>query len=87
MVGEVEDSGTTSACAENTMRCGASGGRNRNYLRMRGEYGRGACAIVAPLELPPHARRIRRASSAARHRGGTTSACAENTSVPATIRP
>ena len=30
--------GTTSACAENTLREHAHGGFNRNYLRVRGEY-------------------------------------------------
>ena len=50
--------GTTSACAENTLR-GAHAPRCRwNYLRMRGEY-RGNYTNLWPLmELPPHARRI-----------------------------
>ena len=38
MVGEVEDSGTTSACAENTLWLRVRGVWPGNYLRMRGEY-------------------------------------------------
>ena len=51
--------GTTSACAENTMRwCGLGWGK-RNYLRVRGEYGVRLLIRRDRVELPPRARRIR----------------------------
>ena len=52
----------------------------RNYLRVRGEYGCGACIMMGVRELPPRARRIRGDMIVHRQIGGTTSACAENTS-------
>ena len=71
--------GTTSACAENTAAGPAGRKRNRNYLRVRGEYCKVPHWRTRAVELPPRARRIL-------HRGGfdiipkgTTSACAENT--------
>ena len=71
--------GTTSACAENTGATPFPLARNRNYLRVRGEYPR----VVRPhrlrWELPPRARRIRIMTPRGLIRRGTTSACAENT--------
>ena len=53
--------------------------KSRNYLRVRGEY-RAVIARATELgELPPRARRIRRAGPRGWFEGGTTSACAENT--------
>ena len=46
---------------------------------MRGEYCEREFRHIHDLELPPRARRIRRAGSCAGGRVGTTSACAENT--------
>ena len=71
--------GTTSACAENTRHTSSRCRLRWNYLRMRGEY-----ALWRPpphhlRELPPHARRILFDPSGTPGRGGTTSACAENT--------
>ena len=71
--------GTTSACAENT------GGHTTgkidygNYLCVRGEYLTRGTASSPMLELPPRARRILTAHARRHGRGGTTSACAENT--------
>ena len=72
--------GTTSACAENTDHDSVGLFQQRNYLRVRGEY-------ISPLdatgifgELPPRARRIRVDAGWISDDGGTTSACAENTS-------
>ena len=48
---------------------------------MRGEYGRGSPTQTTPRELPPRARRIQVKPFFPRLRGGTTSACAENTSL------
>ena len=71
--------GTTSACAENTPTMPRSAKPNRNYLRMRGEYGGSGC-VPSPLgELPPHARRIPSSACPRSCPRGTTSACAENT--------
>ena len=50
--------GTTSACAENTLRFHPFGYPAANYLRMRGEYSRVRRSAVRIRELPPHARRI-----------------------------
>ena len=49
---------------------------------------RGLGTMVQPEELPPHARRIRHGAKPAHHRGGTTSACAENTQAtpPGSLR-
>ena len=76
---EVSLHGTTSACAENTLKTNSNKISSRNYLRMRGEYGMRHGMPRGPRELPPHARRI--LCEVKRHRGvhGTTSACAENT--------
>ena len=81
--------GTTSACAENTCSRGCIPRRLRNYLRVRGEYGQSSCAIIAPTELPPRARRIPLARTNQLKSPGTTSACAENTrrSLRAIHRP
>ena len=71
--------GTTSACAENTGRNANRLPYPRNYLRVRGEY-QGRCRCVGlSVELPPRARRIQSRAGPALTAGGTTSACAENT--------
>ena len=57
-------SGTTSACAENTVTLQHQRQVQRNYLRVRGEYGGGLKITASSRELPPRARRIR--GSAAR---------------------
>ena len=72
--------GTTSACAENTLNCMVWTPRVWNYLRVRGEYGAMARVGATPLELPPRARRILCHAEDIMAAGGTTSACAENTS-------
>ena len=73
--------GTTSACAENTAVPGVVREIVWNYLRVRGEY---APAVGLPLEvweLPPRARRIPSGIPDQAQQIGTTSACAENTSM------
>ena len=72
--------GTTSACAENTVRWQIQHGIWRNYLRVRGEYDYDAPAGSRDAELPPRARRIPSAVAVWSGCVGTTSACAENTS-------
>ena len=72
--------GTTSACAENTEWCVMHIENERNYLRVRGEYGWGREALSYCGELPPRARRIQHEHNAYDPKTGTTSACAENTS-------
>ena len=75
-------SGTTSACAENTI-CGAGVAWHLgNYLRVRGEYTSGTDRIHFSTELPPRARRILTDFLKNAWEGGTTSACAENTPIP-----
>ena len=76
---EGDDLGTTSACAENTSKVSLIVLAIVNYLRVRGEYCEREFRHIHDLELPPRARRIRRAGSCAGGRVGTTSACAENT--------
>ena len=71
--------GTTSACAENTLHVGFHILGNRNYLRVRGEYLEIASHAVIIQELPPRARRIQDSWYATDSGNGTTSACAENT--------
>ena len=74
-----EYSGTTSACAENTVVELTKNYGKRNYLRVRGEY-KSMCSIwIGSLELPPRARRILVNGNHALRQRGTTSACAENT--------
>ena len=75
------ESGTTSACAENTMGTVAVTGKPGNYLRVRGEYDAHLRWGRAPPELPPRARRIRCCQHFYAHVLGTTSACAENTAL------
>ena len=72
---------TTSACAENTDQCGAQGYGNWNYLRVRGEYYWRAWENKISAELPPRARRIRYPNHRGFFSAGTTSACAENTTL------
>ena len=76
-----ELSGTTSACAENTLILTRIAAMKRNYLRVRGEYAYYCGTRARTGELPPRARRIRPRRTAVRASVGTTSACAENTSV------
>ena len=71
--------GTTSACAENTPHHTAPNPAHRNYLRVRGEYRPSNSHSIKSMELPPRARRILIIGFINRSRGGTTSACAENT--------
>ena len=73
--------GTTSACAENTGRGCFWSVLARNYLRVRGEYCRSVHFCSVLWELPPRARRIPLAVTAALGLLGTTSACAENTPI------
>ena len=73
--------GTTSACAENTPRVAHERGESGNYLRVRGEYARPCRGSPARVELPPRARRIRCVRGLGGLLGGTTSACAENTTA------
>ena len=73
--------GTTSACAENTpYRCRGSPYIG-NYLRVRGEYAQAQAKCCYPWELPPRARRILLLIVVAAGEVGTTSACAENTTL------
>ena len=71
--------GTTSACAENTLRNWPLDTQLRNYLRVRGEYISATYRDSPSMELPPRARRIHHAETVKIPIGGTTSACAENT--------
>ena len=71
--------GTTSACAENTVRALAFPLSAWNYLRVRGEYMLQIRVRVVDKELPPRARRIQRKYLNWPVASGTTSACAENT--------
>ena len=73
------ESGTTSACAENTKVKAWLGAFFRNYLRVRGEYPPRYHPRSANQELPPRARRIRGFEEETNGQIGTTSACAENT--------
>ena len=54
------DTGTTSACAENTGNPAGKKTLSRNYLRVRGEYQADANRHFVTGELPPRARRIQR---------------------------
>ena len=71
--------GTTSACAENTLRNWPLDTQLGNYLRVRGEYSHSPSKPPYRGELPPRARRIRAGASSMLPVKGTTSACAENT--------
>ena len=53
-----KNSGTTSACAENTGVLGSLGAVTGNYLRVRGEYSPKRSRTQLITELPPRARRI-----------------------------
>ena len=80
-VGAGDAGGTTSACAENTIRSCRFFWQSRNYLRVRGEYPGVVASSVKARELPPRARRIRDAETGHFATLGTTSACAENTAL------
>ena len=71
--------GTTSACAENTPQRGTKIINRGNYLRVRGEYPKRDSSHNPNSELPPRARRILVRWARVAGKGGTTSACAENT--------
>ena len=73
--------GTTSACAENTLSSFWRFHKPWNYLRVRGEYWRPVQHGDDIMELPPRARRIRLHFTNQTINRGTTSACAENTSL------
>ena len=79
---DARESGTTSACAENTWSSWVSPWAPRNYLRVRGEYSPPTVGMRARVELPPRARRIRGRAGYRPGPLGTTSACAENTATP-----
>ena len=80
--------GTTSACAENTLVAWLPKWICGNYLRVRGEYHREPRAVAGVVELPPRARRIQIEGLKLIVGRGTTSACAENTTIPLpTIQP
>ena len=81
---QLDSLGTTSACAENTSRIDRSLIDLRNYLRVRGEYLADRLVAFSIVELPPRARRIHPVAVPGGVLGGTTSACAENTSALAT---
>ena len=74
--------GTTSACAENTLRPPGHRLCTGNYLRVRGEYVYELSNHCMISELPPRARRILFFPDALLAAVGTTSACAENTFLP-----
>ena len=76
--------GTTSACAENTCQFFIACVPFRNYLRVRGEYFNTESQFENFGELPPRARRILSGAFRHLHAHGTTSACAENTTVSTT---
>ena len=73
------ETGTTSACAENTGVRHPIFPHPRNYLRVRGEYEMLITEAEKCLELPPRARRIHIEFDLGKAPIGTTSACAENT--------
>ena len=73
--------GTTSACAENTQVPWLVDPEVWNYLRVRGEYLAEAWYKHVAQELPPRARRILRWGVNPTRCIGTTSACAENTTL------
>ena len=72
-------SGTTSACAENTLLRRFRRRLSGNYLRVRGEYEGRVWGGSTSGELPPRARRIPGRRLFQHPPFGTTSACAENT--------
>ena len=76
---DVTISGTTSACAENTVHGDSNTTKIWNYLRVRGEYSTWWVSPGDTGELPPRARRILYGHSRVISWAGTTSACAENT--------
>ena len=75
------ETGTTSACAENTAPGRLLGFAQWNYLRVRGEYSPAQYQVGYQVELPPRARRIPAMTSSHAVFRGTTSACAENTMI------
>ena len=67
--------------AENTATLANAGLTTRNYLRARGEYSIDDTSTAIAMELPPRARRIRPPHAPRARAWGTTSACAENTTM------
>ena len=82
----INDDGTTSACAENTVIPVVNDFIIGNYLRVRGEYPTHTKKLKIVPELPPRARRIQAAEKNLESVRGTTSAYAENTTA-VTILP
>ena len=82
----VHVTGTTSACAENTIVRTLVSAAARNYLRVRGEYRVCQISMGSSRELPPRARRIHLYHITILSHDGTTSACAENTFTRLTRR-
>ena len=80
-VTRVDDSGTTSAYAENTSKNGARTSSIQNYLRVRGEYRIRLSIVAGAWELPPRTRRILPFQAGTGGERGTTSAHAENTTI------
>ena len=74
--------GTTSAYAENTCLILIGCHPLRNYLRVRGEYSDRPLKTLPVSELPPRTRRIPPLPPTVEFLHGTTSAYAENTTVP-----
>ena len=77
--GQIPTPGTTSAYAENTVMRLYSDCKQRNYLRVRGEYYLPFQGHLGQMELPPRTRRIRTDNKVQPLFSGTTSAYAENT--------
>ena len=75
----IQLTGTTSACAENTLTDHRGVTHVGNYLRVRGEYPISRTKYDSSSELPPRARRILSPFLSESPHEGTTSACAENT--------
>ena len=78
--------GTTSACAENTPDRIQPCETAWNYLRVRGEYPPHHPTGSGYRELPPRARRIQKYGTPHDSYQGTTSACAENTTLFPLVR-
>ena len=58
LIAATDPSGTTSACAENTIHGNGTVSGEWNYLRVRGEYSFRSSRPYRAAELPPRARRI-----------------------------
>ena len=78
--------GTTSAYAENTGPRSGPKPLTGNYLRVRGEYMPRQSRFGRAAELPPRTRRIPLTSPPKMNSQGTTSAYAENTPHPSSLK-